>query len=127
MSLSLILSVPDLQAARILAAAGIPQIALLQTNNHISEIRSWLEGTQVGVQINDPDASIPQADFLVIPIRYFDQLSFVNQKIYWQGEYDEITNKDGQLIFLPYAIENEVVASFLDWERHADKIEELFL
>lgn len=127
MSLSLVLSVPDLQAARILAAAGIPQIALLQTNPNFAEIRSWLEGVSVGSQITDPNSSLPVADFFIIPFAFYDQFSFMDARIYWLRDQGEITDRHGNLIFLPYAIENEVVASWLDWERNYDKIEELFL
>jgi hypothetical protein len=127
MSLSLVLSVPDLQAARILAAAGVPQIALLQSNPHFAEIKSWLEGVSVGAQITDPNVSLPQADFFIIPFIFFDQFSFMNTRMYWLGDQGEITDKQGNLIFLPFAVENEVVSSWLDWEQNYEKVEELFL
>lgn len=127
MSLSLVLSVPDLHSARILAAAGVPQIALLQSNPNFVEIKSWLQGVAVGAQITDPNASIPQADFLVIPKKYFDQFSFMDGRVYWLGDQGEIIDKLDNLIFLPFAIENEIVSSWLDWTLHFEKIEEMFL
>lgn len=126
MPLSLILSVPDLQSARILAAAGVPQISLLQSNEHVSEIKSWLEGTKVGVQIKDIGKTFPQADFYIISEEY-QSFGFIDTLTYWQGKDGELNDQNGNLLFLPYAIENEILASWLDWEIHYDVIEELFL
>jgi hypothetical protein len=67
MNPDLLISVPDLQAARIAAAAGIAYICLDQKNPHLLEIKSWLEGVKTGVFVEDPDLPIPMVDFILIP------------------------------------------------------------
>ncbi len=95
MNLELVTSVPDLHTARILAAAGVPNIALSQDHPHFADIRSWLEGTKVGAMISEPESIIPQADFLVIPMAYFDQLSFLDHVKYWIKENKSIVLDPG--------------------------------
>ncbi len=126
MALSLVLSVPDLQAARILAAAGVPQIALSATHPYFVEIKSWLEGTEVGASISDADQRIPPADFLVVPIEFYENYSFVDKKIYWVTSDGQLTDRFGNLELLPYAHENENFPSWLDFKNHEELIAGLF-
>lgn len=126
MALKLVLTVPDLQAARMLTAAGVPQIALSATNPYFVEIKSWLEGTQVGASISEADQSIPPADFLVVPIEFYENYSFVEKKIYWVTSEGQITDKHGNIELLPYAHENENFPSWLDFKKHEEIIAGLF-
>lgn len=125
MPLSLVVSVPDLQSARMLAAAGVPKISLLADNPHFNEIKSWLAGIQVGASISYAEQTIPPADFLIIPIELIDQYSFVDKKIYWVKD-GQLSDVHGNIELLPYAHENENFPSWLDYEKHQELISDLF-
>ncbi len=82
--ITLVTSVPDLHMARILAAARVPLISFLQNTNHLNEIKSWLAGPEIGVQIEDHELPLPQVDFLIIHDINYEQYAHVDKKIYWK-------------------------------------------
>ena len=61
--LELVTSVPDLQSARMLAAANIPLICLSPEVNNAAEIKSWIEGSQIGIELKDAESIIQPVDF----------------------------------------------------------------
>jgi hypothetical protein len=93
----LITSVPDLQTARILAAAGVDYIAFHQNIENLEEIKPWLEGPQIGVEITDPDLSLPNADFLIMPLQWYDLFSFSNRPILWKTEENTVQTSENLL------------------------------
>lgn len=96
----LITSVPDLHTARILAAAGVDYIAFHQNIENLEEIRPWLEGPQIGVEITDPDLSLPNADFLIMPVEWYDLFSFSARPILWKVGVQLLPNRPrGNIIF----------------------------
>jgi|GEM_PF-1246669 len=102
----LITSVPDLQTARILAAAGVDYIAFHQNIENLEEIKPWLQGPQIGVEITNPDLSLPGADFLIMPLEWFDQFSFSGRPILWKAEGDTVQTSEN-LLFTRGSIMNE--------------------
>ena len=89
---SLVTSVPDLHTARILAAAGIPYIAFHQQIRNLEEIKPWLEGPRTGIEMKDPDQSLPASDFLIMPASWYDLFSFSGRTIFWKtgdGNFDK--------------------------------------
>lgn len=94
---SLVTSVPDLQIARILAAAGAQYIAFDQSMDQLSEISQWLEGPQTGVEIDDPNHPVPQVDFLIVPIILFEQFAFFEKKIFWKSKLTDIDEPAGMI------------------------------
>lgn len=81
---SLVTSVPDLHTARILAAAGVPYIAFHQKVKNLEEIKPWLEGPRTGMEMKDPDQSLPATDFLIMPASWYDLFSFSGRTIFWK-------------------------------------------
>ncbi|MDZ4707661.1 MAG: hypothetical protein SH818_04595 [Saprospiraceae bacterium] len=102
----LITSVPDLQTARILAAAGVDYIAFHQNIENLEEIKPWLQGPQIGVEITNPDLSLPGVDFLIMPLEWFDQFSFSGRPILWKAEGDTVQTSEN-LLFTRGSIMNE--------------------
>lgn len=94
----LITSVPDLQTARILAAAGVDYIAFHQNIENLEDIKPWLEGPQIGVEITDPDLSLPNADFLIMPLQWYELFSFSNRPILWKTDEDTGLTSDNLLV-----------------------------
>lgn len=143
----LITSVPDLQTARILAAAGVEYIAFHQNIENLEDIKTWLEGPQIGVEIIDPDLSLPNADFLIMPIQWYDLFSFSNRPILWKTEGDTVHTSEN-LLFVKGSImeeseptggirfyhysdytdsESVTAKSWLDYQDDLSLFEELFL
>jgi len=142
----LITSVPDLQTARILAAAGVDYIAFHQNIENLEEIKPWLEGPQIGVEITDPDLSLPNADFLIMPLQWYDLFSFSNRPILWKTDGDtgqtsenllfvkgsimEVSEPMGGIRFYHYSdfTDSEVTTkSWLDYKDDLVLFEKLFL
>ncbi len=143
----LITSVPDLQTARILAAAGVDYIAFHQNIENLEEIKPWLEGPQIGVEITDPELSLPNADFLIMPLQWYDLFSFSNRPILWKTDGDTEKTSENLLIakggtmeeteltigirfyhYSDYTGSEAVTAkSWLDYKDDLSLFEELFL
>ncbi|MBK8282304.1 MAG: hypothetical protein IPK94_19755 [Saprospiraceae bacterium] len=140
-SVSLVTSVPDLHTARICAAAGVPMISLVQTHPNLIEIRDWLEGTEVFVQITDPDLPLPLVDHLIIPFEWYDAFSFIDKKVFWITADQMISRPDGMIYtslyqnppptgqdlkLFPY-YEGSLCAVWLDYQSDYKSFERLFL
>lgn len=114
---SLVTSVPDLHIARILAAAGVPYLVFRQDTENLADLIQWLEGPRIGVEIADPEETVPQADFLLIPLEFYDRFAFVEKPVFWKTgdttaafpdgmlytRYDVHSARDGMMCFYPYA------------------------
>lgn len=140
-SVSLVTSVPDLHIARICAAAGVPMISIDQTHPNLFEIRDWLEGTEVFVQITDPELPLPLTDHLIIPFKWHDAFSFIDKKVLWITDDQTIYRPDGMIYtglyqdpspaskdfkLFPYH-EGSLFASWLDYQSDYPIFEKLFL
>lgn len=141
----LIMSVSDLQTARILAAAGVSYISFHQYIENLDEIKPWLEGPLIGVQIADPDQSLPTADFLIMPEEWYDLFSFSGRKIFWKGNSGLMSQEPEVITILNKAIENPVsdtgnffhytrtlgikenILTWIDFEEDQALFEKLFL
>ena len=143
---SLVTSVPDLHTARILAAAGVSYIAFHQHIKNLEDIITWLEGPQTGVEMIDPDQSVPATDFLIMPAGWYDLFSFSGRTIFWKidgdgfNQGDMIISRGGLMTatgmkegrrFYHYSdycgSEDETAKAWLDYEEDLSLFEELFL
>lgn len=140
---SLVTSVPDLHTARILAASGVPYLVFSLDTENLADLIQWLEGPRIGVEIADPEAIVPRADFLLIPLEFYDRFAFVEKPVFWKTEdtgaafpdgmvytrYDVGSARDGVMCFYPYAdmpIGNDL-HTWLDCREDKALLEALFL
>jgi len=105
----LVTSVPDLHTARILAAAGVGYIAFKQQIQTLSEIRPWLEGPEIGIEIVDMDTPIILADFLILPMEWYELYSFSDKRIFWKTDDPGKDEPDG-MIYLKGIIKSVIEA-----------------
>jgi hypothetical protein len=119
--IALVTSVPDLHTARILASAGVPYISFQQEINNLPDIQAWLEGPEIGIQIENPELSLPQVDFLIVKDSDYDLYSFSGKKIFWlttdvhwTKPYGALLNVSPPVDHLQVTVFNKYAAQFED-------------